>query len=167
MRHDPSPLLFVAFGALAVGLRARRLASNQFLGLFNPLVALGAAVQFQRLPSATQLSRLRVATRQAQARGDLTLIANHLKNLKGAKAEWQQARYGSESLYQWVLEQTELSDAAFQRKFLSGKAVARLRDVEAALEPALKAEYIARLIDGVLKLAVTQARAEKEGLPHG
>ena len=112
-------------------------------------------------------AKIGLATRQAQARGDLTLIANHLKNLKGAKAEWQQARYGSESLYQWVLEQTELSDAAFQRKFLSGKAVARLRDVEAALEPALKAEYIARLIDGVLKLAVTQARAEKEGLPHG
>ena len=150
---------------IAQRMAQRKLRADLEQGLLRGLNV--TAVQFQRLPSATQLSRLRVAVRQAQARGDLSIIANHLKNLKGAKSEWQQARYGGESLYQWVLDQTELSDAAFQRKFLSGKSVARLRDVEAALEPALKAEYITRLIDGVLKLAVTQARAEKEGHSHG
>lgn len=149
---------------------AQRMAQRKFRadleqGLLRALDV--TATEFHRLPSPTQLARLRVAARQAQARNDLTILANHLKNLKGAKAEWQQARLGSESLYQWVIDLTELSDEGFRRKFLRGNPVAQLRSVAATLTPELKTEYITRLIDGTLKLAVVQARAEKEGPSHG
>lgn len=150
---------------IAQRMAQRQLRADLEQGLLQALNV--TAVQFRHLPSSTQLARLRVAARQAQARGDLSIIANHLKNLKGAKTEWQQARYGSDSLYQWVIDLTELSDDAFQRKFLRGKPPARLRDIAASLEPELKTEYITRLMDGILKLAVEQARADKEGKTHG
>ena len=123
-------------------------------------------IAFRRLPSATQLAQVRVAARRAQAQNDLNVISGHLKNLKGAKAMWQQAHYNNESLYDWIINQTEMTVDGFKEKFLPGP-LPQLADIPAEITPELQTEFIARFIDGLLKVAIEKARAEKEGASHG
>lgn len=125
-------------------------------------------IRLRKLPSATQLSRARVAARHALLQQDLTLISKHLDNLKGAKREWQEARLNNGiALFEWVKEQCALSEKDFTTTFLRGNPLPMLANQEAELTEEVKTEYVARYIDGVLKQAVEQAKAERRGVSHG
>lgn len=125
-------------------------------------------IRLRNLPSATQLSRARVAARHALLRRDLTLISKHLDNLKGAKQAWQEAKLNNAtSLFEWVKVQCALSEEEFTTTFLRGNPLPTLANQEAKLTEEIRTEYVARYIDGVLKQAVEQAKAERRGVSHG
>jgi len=127
-----------------------------------------AKISFRNLPSTTQLAQVRVAARRAKAENDLQVIANHLKKLKGAKAAWQQARFGNNPLYKWIIQQVEKTKKQFTEDFLSfSDHLPIFVDIQAEITPELQTEFTARLIDGLMKVAIEEVRANKEGRSHG
>lgn len=119
---------------------------------------------FNRLPSASQLSRVRLAARHALFSGDSRAIVNHVDNLRGAKADWHDARIGEDRkpLLNWIRETAQLDEENFAERFgLTGR-LPIVGGIKAELTSDLRHEYSARLVDGVMKLAVEQAKKEKE-----
>jgi CRISPR-associated protein Csx10 len=117
---------------------------------------------FKSLPSATQLSRVRLAARHALARQNITGIANHMNGLKGARSQWQGAKIGKDDLSEWIKRHSKLDATAFQTLFdIQGK-LPKVANVTAILTTEMITEYSARLIDGVMKLAIEKAKADKE-----
>ncbi len=122
---------------------------------------------FRGLPSATQLSRVRLAARHALAQNDLQVIAHHLDSLKGSRSQWQRARVNNEDLFAWMranskqdLEKPE-GQAAFQKLF-GIQNLPSIAGVSAELTVEIMVEFTARLIDGVMKLAVEKAKKDRE-----
>ena len=122
---------------------------------------------FQKLPSAAQLSRARLAARQAWMTGDLQVIIHHLDALKSASKEWDQARVRNAGLREWISQMVHLSEMDFKRQFNLSEGLPVVAGETAGMSPELWAELraktIARLIGGVLKQAVKHKKAEPGG----
>lgn len=116
---------------------------------------------FKALPSATQLSRVRLATRHALAQNDLTVITAHMDNLKGARNQWQSATIGGEPLFDWIKATCDENQQKFKEQFAIGGDMPKIAGTPAKLTSKIIVEFNARLIDGVMKLAVEQAKIEK------
>jgi len=113
------------------------------------------------LPSSTQLSRVRLAARRALAKQRLSPIQDHMNGLKGAKTDWDKAKIDKKPLWDWILEQSKEDAAVFKKQFnLPNVTIA---GVSAALTTETEIEFRARLIDGVMKLAVKKRCGEKAG----
>ncbi len=140
---------------------AKRLLRNQ---LESELVALldAAKTQLQSpLPSSAQFSRVRVAARYAHLTGQIEIISKHMDLIKehGAKEDWQHAEFEGESFFDWVKEMCELS--SFEKKFLQKKSLPKIAGKTAQTDNELRTTYLARYIDGVMKLGVKQNQANR------
>lgn len=117
--------------------------------------------KFQNLPSPSQLSRVRLAARQALLKEDAQFIPNHMDALTGAKTDWQAAKIDGTSLFEWVKQTSQLSEKRFIEVFELSEGLPQIGGVEAQLGPTLRTEYCARLVDGVMKLATEEIKLEK------
>jgi hypothetical protein len=119
---------------------------------------------FNNLPSSAQLSRARLAARQAWETGDLTVIDKHLTGLKSAANDWKRTR-----LRKWIEQQIQLDEASFLRQFdlAQAQGLPAVAEESTAMDAAtwanLRAKTIARLIEGVLKQAVELKKQDREG----
>ena len=116
--------------------------------------------KFANLPSTSQLSRVRLAARHALAIKDLTVVANHMDNIKGARSSWEKARLDRQSLADWIKQHSQLDKAKFSNLFnLTGKLPA-IAGEESEIDNRLEIEFRTRLIDGVMQQAVLQKQEE-------
>lgn len=118
--------------------------------------------KFKGLPSATQLSRVRLAARHALAQQNLEVIKVHMDSLKGSRTQWQGAKVDDEDLFEWIKLQSMVDEDRFQTQFGIKGSLPKVARVEATLPKGLVVEYRARLIDGIMKLAVEDAKRNKE-----
>ena len=93
-------------------------------------------------------------------------IADYLDRLKGAKEDWRDARIRHEPLLKWIKARAQLTEEGFRTEF-GVTQMPKMAGVGSSLTPELQREYKARLIDGVLKLAVERVKRERQGGSHG
>lgn len=114
--------------------------------------------QFQALPKPAHLSRARLAARLAWQKGDLREIADYFAGLSPtAVKQWERARISNQNFKQWIL--TEITQI---QQFNLGIQLPKVADVEAQFAP-IREVTLARLIEGVLRQAVKQAKRREEG----
>ena len=125
------------------------------------------------LPSAAQLSRARLAARQAWVTGNLAPILDHFTRETRDEAgmsrltvrAWERARIGDEGLWQWITERAKkqtYTPRDARAMALDAVEIAGQRVEYTELRP----RTVARLIEGVLKRAVKQAKRRAEGEDH-
>ncbi len=154
--------------ALAQRMAGRRLQAQLDRALVTQIVTLtGGAAPFGNLPSAAQLSRARLAARQAWETGQLAAISDHFDSLKTAAKDWERARLQKTRLLDWIKELVELDDETFKRKFELAAGLPEVAGETADMDPQawqlLRARTTARLIEGVLKQAVKRKKEVVEG----
>jgi len=122
------------------------------------LVDYWSRVEFKRLPSRTQLSRVRNAVQQAMVNVDgissgeeKNPVKEHLKSLNRAKSELQQARIDGVSMSKWILERLDSLDV--EQLLLQGESLPQIAGQTATLDEKTKLIYTLRLIDGVMQKA--------------
>lgn len=115
--------------------------------------------QFRTLPKPVHLSRARLAARRAWQKGDLQEIADYFAGLSPtAVKQWERAKVSNQSLKQWILNEMNQVN-----QFKLGIELPKVAGVEAQFAP-IREMTLARLIEGVLRQAVNQAkRREEEG----
>ncbi len=114
-----------------------------------------------RLPTSAQLSRVRVAARHAHLTGQLDKIAEHMKFIKehGAKEDWQYAEFEGKSFFDWINDMSKTS--SFEKKFLRDSKLPKVAGKTAQIDDELRTTYLARYVDGVMKLGVKQNQDRK------
>ncbi len=145
--------------AIALSDASRKLAgqmANRLLRaeLDKKLTQAVATLKITDQPPNTQLQRLRLAVLRAQKAGDLRKVVKHLEDLKGAKAKFEHAQIDGWRLYKWIVEVIE-GDALWE-KHLAPQNDLALAGVSADVSK-LRPEYVARLLDGVLRRAAKEA----------
>lgn len=115
-------------------------------------------LDLKKLPENAQLSRVRSVAQQALAKPepDLTDVLELLKNLRSAKEQFKNARVDGVSMLDWIRRRAEQRDLETQFSLKPGE-FPRVAGWVADLEP-LRGEYIARLIDGVMRKAIREKR---------
>jgi len=138
----------------------RQLQSKLNQALTERINALARGTQaFKGLPQPAQLSRARLAARAAWQGGDLSLIQKHFDELSDlSKRTWKKARIQDETLEDWITERVK---DPTKETFDVGKI--EFAGVPAVMDEKLRAQTVARLIEGVLGQAVKVARMQKEG----
>jgi CRISPR-associated protein Csx10 len=113
------------------------------------------------LPENVQLSAIRQAVSSGLAGAqDLGRLKQHLLEVKKTGSDQlERCRVGDETLYRWLSDRAEKLDVAEQ--VLGGAALPALAGETAALDLALRVEYTARLIDGLMKLAARSKEATR------
>jgi len=152
----PAPALSSESKQLARDMAQRRLR----LLLDRRLVGAVSDVTLKRLPESTQLSRVRNAVQQALVQGDLVPITRHLKDLKGARDQFERARVGTTPMFRWIEERVNMQDV--ETRLLRGDPLPEVAGQKAELTQALKVEYTGRLIDSVMKKAIKQKQRERK-----
>ncbi len=115
---------------------------------------------FRALPSVAQLSQVRLAAQRILLTGQTGGITQHLEGLKKAKEQWREARLGREKLWHWLQTRETLDETDFKAQFGLTGELPRLGMVKSSLTPELRAEFTARLVDGVMKQAIEKKKAE-------
>lgn len=140
---------------------AREMANRRLRDLLErKLVEQVNAANLTRLPKNAQLSRVRTATQQVllvahlSPEEQLRQIENYLSDLKSAKQQFEHARVNDISMLKWLQDRLAKKDA--QEQLLNGIALPVIAGQSVELSDALRAEYTARFIDGVMKKAVKQ-----------
>jgi len=100
-------------------------------------------------PTNSQLSRLRITVRQALKDEDLSKIPEHIKELKSAGTQFERARVDGKRLSDWLKKPEELWDDYFAKH----APAATLAGVTVIADQSIKTEYVARLIDALLRNA--------------
>lgn len=122
---------------------------------------LGEALLKMRIeprPQNAQLSRLRLAARQAQLNGNLGVIVEHVKSLKSAYAQLERARLvydkTSQRLTTWLEE--GLGPEVKIWSYLQPSEIPNVAGIPAQLEQDIQIEYITRLLDALFKKAIDE-----------
>jgi len=118
----------------------------------------------KRLPTSAQLSRVRVAARDAFLTPDLSKITKHMDFIKdhGAKEDWERTCLEGIPLFDWIKDHCKLTKEQFEEKFeLSGK-LPKIAGKMAVLDDDLRAEFCARYIDGVMRLGIRENKKREE-----
>lgn len=154
--------------ALAAWMAQRQLERQLEQGLIDFASTLKDA-QMARLPSKTQLARIRNLVQQALDSEDLYSLKAFLDNLdqpKNARIEVRQQlqraklyRGKDESLLDWLKQRVKQCDV--QTQLLGGRPLPRLAGVDAQLDNHLSSYYTARLIDVVMKKMIRQVQAQE------
>jgi CRISPR-associated protein Csx10 len=110
-------------------------------------------------PPNAQLSRVRNAVQEGLARGDLGPVLAHLRDLKGAREQFERARVASVPLLTWIKGRAEGLDVDTQ--LLRGAPLPKVAGEEAGLTRELRVEYTGRLIDGLMKKAIKKNQEDK------
>ncbi|MBU2611009.1 MAG: hypothetical protein KJ606_08725 [Chloroflexi bacterium] len=109
----------------------------------------------ENLPQNAQLSRVRNAVQQALLKKNISLISDHLNNLKKvARNQFETARAANIPMLNWITERVEKQDVLEQ--IWRSDPMPAVAGETALLTDDLKIEYTARLIDGVMKKAIRQ-----------
>ena len=154
----PDPLPDVALSPASQVL-AKQMAQRRLqLLLERRLAEAVARLKLSALPQNAQLSRVRAATQQSLASHSLTPIVDHMAGLKGAREQFEQARVDGTSLSNWINERAIRQDVEAQ--ILEGSNLPQVAGETAVLTAELRADYTARLIDGVMKKAAKQNQQE-------
>ena len=145
---------------LAARIAKRRLQQAIQEAVTKQVIALaGSKKAFSHLPKPAQISRARLAARQAWQSGNLKIITEHFDSLSElTRRSWQDARLRSERLHHWILETIKQQ----QDEFTLLAELPSIAGEKAELTPRLRDQAIAQLIEGVLKQAVRQAKREAE-----
>jgi CRISPR-associated protein Csx10 len=151
------PELSAESRALAQAMAERRLRLLLERGLAETV----SAATVERRPQNAQLSRVRTAAQQALAQGSLKPVLDHLVGLKGAREQFEKARLKEVSLLRWIEERATRLDVEMQ--LLRSRELPAVAGQSAVLTEALKIEYTARLLDGMMKRAIRQNQAAEEG----
>ncbi|MCB0197948.1 MAG: hypothetical protein KDJ65_38740, partial [Anaerolineae bacterium] len=163
--HDAASDLRSGSKALATRM-ANQLLRRQLEQILGELI-IGYRKEFEGLPSLTQLSRVRVAARHAILSGNLKPIETHLASLKLARQQWDNARLDQLPLSDWIIKQCQLSPAEFEKTFGLANQLPQVAGQRSDLPAEIRVEYQARLIDGVMKLAIEKLKAESLATPSG
>ena len=118
--------------------------------------------KFRGLPSVAQLSQVRLVAQRALLEGKLEPINDHLGSLKKAKEQWRETQFRQRKLWDWLQQQSKLSDAEFKIEFGLAGALPAIGEAKSNLTEALRVEFTARLVDGLMKQAIQQKKAEVE-----
>lgn len=110
-------------------------------------------------PQNAQLARLRSAVQQALVAGDIRPVTAHLEQLKGARDQFERARVGEAALLHWITERANKLDIEIQ--LLRSQNPPEVAGQRGIVTQALKVEYTARLLDGVLKKAARANQQER------
>jgi CRISPR-associated protein Csx10 len=111
-------------------------------------------------PQNAQLSRVRGAAQQALKEKVLEPVRAHLRDLKkDAKTQFERARIKGTPLLSWIQERAERLDV--QEQLLREPISVQVAGQPAQLTESLRAEYTARLLDGVMKKAIKQNQQEE------
>lgn len=114
-------------------------------------------------PKNSQLSRVRSAARNGLYMQTLQPIADLLNGLKGARKQYENARVGSQSLWDWLDTRLKWKLETFRAEFKIDDAnVPRVGGRAPDVDDALRVEFIARWIDGVMQRGQKLNR-DKEG----
>ena len=114
------------------------------------------------LPENAQLSAIRQATTPGLAGKDLSSLIQHLDHLKSAgRAQLDRCRVGNQTLFQWLHERAEKRDIQEQLLEQGHTLLPVMAGETAALDDALRVEYTARLIDGMMRQAAKQKEARR------
>lgn len=122
--------------------------------------AVNDAILSAYLPQNAQLSRVRNAAQEALAKRDLTVIVEHLHNLKRAREQFERARVRTTPMYQWIEDRASQLDVEAQ--LLRSEPLPQVAGESAVLTDGLRMEYAARLIDGVMKKAIKKNQDQEE-----
>lgn len=142
---------------------ANRLLHNQLERQLAKAILDSQNAGFRNLPSPAQLSRVRLAARHALYSHQAAAIANHVDSLTGAKANWRETRLGREPLLDWIRQTSQLEEADFKIRFGLTSDLPSIAGVTAELMDDMRHEYCARLVDGVMKLAIEEVKRQREG----
>jgi len=153
-RSDPvsPPTLSHASKELAGEMAKRRLR----ILLDSKLVAAVNGVELsENMPQNAQLSRVRNAAQQALLKKNISLVGDHLNDLKKvARNQFETARAAKTPIFDWIKERVEKRDVLEQ--IWKSEPMPAVAGETAVLTDELKIEYTARLIDGVMKKAIRQ-----------
>lgn len=141
--------------SFAEAVARRRLERGLDIWLVERITRLAAGPgAFQHLPKTAQLARARLAARAAWQTGEFAHIEKHFADLSEmSRRGWKNATLRGEPLIDWILKR--LQDRYAEQLVTQDISFA---GVEAELTDALRNKTIARLIEGVLKLAIRAAK---------
>lgn len=164
-RHIAPPQLTAKSKALAKQMANRRLRSDLERKLAKVLEEHRIRLSGLKTVSPSQLSRVRLAARHALAQQDLSLIQNHVKNLTGAKKDWEKVKFSGKPLLDWIVQRSQMDETEFKKLFGLQAGLPKMAGVASELqdETSLEVEFRARLIDGVMKLAVKESQKQEGG----
>ena len=111
-------------------------------------------------PQNSQLSRVQMVIRNARQTSNLNGLIPHLDSLKGARRQFERCRIGTVPMLNWLRERANLLDVEVQ--LLGNLPLPSIAGETATITEVLKAEYTARLIDGVMR----KARELNPGKPN-
>jgi len=138
---------------------AREMAQRRLrLLLERRLIEYLSKAKFKRLPSNTQLSRVRNAVQQALAAGDVEPVKDHLRQLKAAREQLDRARVNGLSMMAWIQARVDSLDV--EQQLLGGGSLPQVAGEQANLDDNLRRIYTLRLIDGVMQVAT---KSQEEG----
>ncbi len=140
---------------------ARAMAQRRLRAVLDQELTRQVAAEAGRLrypPSNAQLSAIRQAALAGWTQQRMEPLLGYLDNLKGAgQSQLEQCRIGDQTLSQWLRERAQKLDV--EQQLLGSRPLPTLASQTATLDQALRIEYTARLIDGVMK---TTARIKQE-----
>lgn len=122
--------------------------------LDQKLIEALAQIKIELPPRNAQLSRLRIAIRQAWRKNKSDLIILYLQNLKGAKRQFEQARVGKEQFLSWLLD--GVKQEKIWENYLKPEQQVTFGGIKIEPSNSLKLEYIARLLDELLKKTIKE-----------
>ncbi len=103
-------------------------------------------------PKNAQLGRVRTAARNALYAGTLKPIADLMDGLKGARKQFERARIGTDTAWDWLTARVRWNLETFRTEFGIGEAsVPRVGMRPPKVDEALRVEFMARWIDGVMQ----------------
>ena len=143
---------------------ARQMAERRLRALLDrKLAEVVNNTRLSHLPPNTQLSRVRVAVQRARHTGTMQPLTEHMSGLKAARQQFERARVdGGTSLLTWIEERATQLDV--ERQLLGSGVLPEVAGQAAELTEAMRVEYTARLVDGVMKKAVGENQRRKEGV---
>lgn len=116
-------------------------------------------LRIENAPKNAQMSRLRLAVRQAWRENDSKCVIEHLKSLKGAKAQFERARVGEKKLLSWLME--GIDQHRLWKDYLEpgeSPSIASAK-LESEATDAIEIEYTMRLLDTLLQRTTREERS--------
>ncbi len=115
-------------------------------------------LKIENAPKNAQLSRLRLAVRQAWRKNDPELVVKHLKSLKAPKAQFEHARVDEKKLISWLME--GIDQHKIWKDYLQPGEPPSIADIKSGATETIKTEYTMRLLDALLQRTTRENRAE-------
>lgn len=103
-------------------------------------------------PKNSQLGRVRTAARNALYAGTLKPITDLMDGLKGARKQFERARIGTDMAWDWLTARVSWNLETFRTEFgVDEASVPRVGMRPPTVDEALRVEFMARWIDGVMQ----------------